>query len=133
VVAADILFRTSTIVHAFHDGVQSIWSAADGEEANLLAFRIRRSVRVGSTSQTLLRLRGGRAAPARPGVPAWQQLVYCTTNGTVALRRAASGAFVYAGSLLNGAWEEPVAATFTESSTVVTGVRNADAHKKLES
>jgi 2-phosphosulfolactate phosphatase len=30
-------------------------------------------------------------------------LVYCTTNGTVALRRAAGGAFVYVGALLNGA------------------------------
>jgi 2-phosphosulfolactate phosphatase len=78
VIVLDILFATSTIVHACSEGVDSVWPA-------LPSF----------ASATPLAL---GAQPLRGKV-----LVYCTTNGTVALRNAAGAAAVYAGALLNGA------------------------------
>ena len=104
VIVLDILFATSTIAYACNQGVASVWPAIDRTEA--MAFA--------SFSSGCL-LAGEHLADPLPGFAAatplalgnqplqGNTLIYCTTNGTVALRRAAGAAAVYAGALLNGA------------------------------
>jgi len=104
VIVLDILFATSTIVHACHEGVDSVWPAVDRAEALVFASGVSRSVLAGEYLADSL----PGFAPATPLALANQALrgntlIYCTTNGTVALRRAGSAAAVYAGALLNGA------------------------------
>jgi 2-phosphosulfolactate phosphatase len=104
VIVLDILFATSTIVHACSEGVDSVWPALDQAEATRIASSLDVCIVAGEhlaeplpsfASATPLAL---GAQPLRGKV-----LVYCTTNGTVALRNAAGAAAVYAGALLNGA------------------------------
>lgn len=104
VIVLDVLFATSTIVHAFGQGINCIWPAMDAEDAT----------RIAATLQSP-RLAGEYLANALPGFsPATPlalaatgvdgaTLVYATTNGTVALNNAAAAAHVYVGALLNGA------------------------------
>ena len=104
VIVLDILFATSTMVHAVAAGVEAIWPALDTDDANRVAAGIGECIRSGEY-----------LAEHLPGfAPAWplllgreplrgKKLVYCTTNGTVALRAATAAAFTYVGSLLNGA------------------------------
>ncbi len=104
VIVLDILFATSTVVHACHEGVDSVWPAVDRAEALTLAAGMSRPVLAGEYLADSL----PGFAPATPLALGNQALrgntlIYCTTNGTVALRRAASAAAVYAGALLNGA------------------------------
>jgi 2-phosphosulfolactate phosphatase len=104
VIVLDILFATSTIVHAFAEGVRWVYPAMDSDEANLIAAEDPDCVRAGEfLAETL----PGFASPTPLALGRELQrdgkLVYCTTNGTVALRRASKAEFVYVGSLLNGA------------------------------
>jgi 2-phosphosulfolactate phosphatase len=104
VIVLDILFATSTMVHAFAEGVEAIWPALNTEDANAVADGIGECLRSGEY-----------LAEHLPGfAPAWplllareslrgRKLVYCTTNGTVALRAATAASFAYVGALLNGA------------------------------
>jgi len=102
-VVLDILFATSTIVHAFGEGVVRIWPARDAQDAR----------RIAATQKTPL-LAGEYVAKGLPGfAPATPlalcangvkdaSIVYATTNGTVALNTAAAASRVYAGALTNG-------------------------------
>jgi 2-phosphosulfolactate phosphatase len=104
VVVLDILFATSTMVHALAEGVEAIWPALNGDDANAVAGGLGECIRSGEY-----------LAEHLPGfAPAWplllarealsgRKLVYCTTNGTVALRASTAAAFAYVGALLNGA------------------------------
>ncbi|MCY7313092.1 MAG: 2-phosphosulfolactate phosphatase [Pseudoxanthomonas sp.] len=104
VVVLDVLFATSTIVHAFGEGIDCIWPARDGEDARRIAGQL-----------DAPRLAGEYLANSLPGFgPATPlalaatglkgaSLVYATTNGTVALNNATAAAHVYVGALLNGA------------------------------
>lgn len=104
VIVLDILFATSTMVHALAQGVQAIWPALNGDDANVVAGGLGECLRSGEY-----------LAEHLPGfAPAWplllgqeplrdRKLVYCTTNGTVALRAATAASFAYVGALLNGA------------------------------
>jgi 2-phosphosulfolactate phosphatase len=104
VVVLDILFATSTMVHALAEGVAAIWPALNIEDANAVAAELGECLRSGEY-----------LAEHLPGfAPAWplllaqeslrdRKLVYCTTNGTVALRASTAAAFTYVGALLNGA------------------------------
>jgi len=103
IVVLDILFATSTIVHAFSEGVDSVWPALDCDEARGLAARMTNCIRAGE----FLAQPVSGFAPAVPLLLGRERLrgralVYSTTNGTVALRRAAGAAGVYSGALLNG-------------------------------
>jgi 2-phosphosulfolactate phosphatase len=102
VIVLDILFATSTIVHALAQGATSVWPAMDRDEAVQLAARLNHAVLAG---EYLAEPLAGFASPL-PLALARKPLrdrpvVYCTTNGTVALRRAANAMRVYAGALLN--------------------------------
>ena len=104
VIVLDILFATSTMVHACAAGVEAIWPALDTDDANRVAAGIGECIKSGEYL----------AEHLQGFAPAWplslgreplrgKKLVYCTTNGTVALRAATAAAFTYVGSLLNGA------------------------------
>ena len=103
VIVLDILFATSTIVHALSAGAKRVWLALDHEDAKNMTATLGQTLCAGEyLTETL----PGFASPAplalgRHGLKD-RALVYCTTNGTVALRRAAAAAFVYPGALLNG-------------------------------
>ena len=104
VVVVDVLFATSTIVHAFARGVSDIWPARDADDARRIAANLDAPILAGEH----LGISELGFAPAMPLALAdasadAQTLVFSTTNGTVALVDAASAAHVYVGALLNGA------------------------------
>lgn len=108
VIVLDVLFASSTVVHAFSTGVECIWPARDAEDARHIAQGLS-----GEGADTPM-LAGEYRADSLPGFgPATPlalersgtrstTLVYATTNGTVALRDAAGADDVYVGALLNG-------------------------------
>jgi 2-phosphosulfolactate phosphatase len=104
VIVLDILFATSTMVHAFSEGVEGIWPALDTTDANAVAAGIGDCIKSGEYLAEHL----PGFSPAMPLLLSREslrgrKLVYCTTNGTVALRAAAAARDTYVGSLLNGA------------------------------
>jgi 2-phosphosulfolactate phosphatase len=104
VIVLDILFATSTMVHAFAAGVEAIWPALNTDDANRVAEGVGDCIRSGEYLAEHL----PGFAPAMPLLLAREplhgrKLVYCTTNGTIALRAAAGASFAYVGALLNGA------------------------------
>jgi 2-phosphosulfolactate phosphatase len=104
VIALDILFATSTLAHVLAEGAAEV-RLAYGEdnayqlkadvEAPLLAGEYHADTIAGFAPATPLAL-------AKYGVKG-RNLIYASTNGTVALLRAAPAGQVYAASLLNGA------------------------------
>ena len=104
VIVLDVLFATSTIVHAFGAGIRDIWPALDVDDARRIAARLGTPLLAGEYLAD--GLPGfGPATPlalCEPGVEG-ATLVYVTTNGTVALNNASAAAHVYVGALLNGA------------------------------
>lgn len=104
VIVLDVLFATSTIVHAFAQGIDRIWPARDADDALRIAGTLPAPLLAG---EYLAESLPGFAPPtplalADTGLPG-STLVYATTNGTVALHNAAAAAHVYVGALLNGA------------------------------
>ena len=104
VIVLDVLFATSTIVHAFGRGVECIWPARDAEDALRIAAKLDAPMLAGEYLADSLPGFG----PATPLALAdagnhGSILVYATTNGTVALNNAVGAAHVYVGALLNGA------------------------------
>lgn len=104
VIVLDILFATSSILHALAHGLESVYPALDEGEA----------LSIGAGLEGCLRAGEYHAEPLPGFLPAMplmlaksalrgKALVYCTTNGTVALRRASGASFVYVGALLNAA------------------------------
>jgi 2-phosphosulfolactate phosphatase len=104
VIVLDVLFATSTIVHAFGAGIDCVWPALDAEDAKRIAATLEAPILAG---EFLARdLPGfGPATPLALADIGLQQatLVYATTNGTVALAGATAASHVYVGALLNGA------------------------------
>ncbi|MEO8367566.1 MAG: 2-phosphosulfolactate phosphatase [Pseudoxanthomonas sp.] len=104
VIVLDVLFATSTIVHAFGQGIARIWPARDVDDALRIAAKLEAPMLAGE-------YRAGSLPGFGPATPlalcdggiAGATLVYATTNGTVALLEAASAAHVYVGALSNGA------------------------------
>lgn len=103
VIVLDVLFASSTITHAFGQGVECIWPARDvahalriasGLDAPLLAGEFLAQGLPGFGPATPMALAQGNLRGA--------SLVYATTNGTVALQDAAGAGHVYVGALLNG-------------------------------
>jgi 2-phosphosulfolactate phosphatase len=104
VIVLDILFATSTMVHAFAQGVAGIWPALNTDDANVVAAGVGDCIKSGEYLAEHL----PGFAPAFPLLLSQEplrgrKLVYCTTNGTVALKASAGAQDVYVGSLLNGA------------------------------
>jgi 2-phosphosulfolactate phosphatase len=104
VIVLDVLFATSTIVHAFAQGIDRIWPARDAEDALRIASNLQAPMLAGEYLAEGLPGFGPSTplALADTGLHG-ATLVYATTNGTVALNNAADAAHVYVGALLNGA------------------------------
>jgi 2-phosphosulfolactate phosphatase len=104
VIVLDVLFATSTIVHAFAQGAHRIWPARDAEDARRIAASLDAPLLAGEyLAESLPGF--GPATPLALGASGIEgaTLVYATTNGTVALNNTAGAAHVYVGALSNGA------------------------------
>ncbi len=104
VVVLDVLFATSTIVHAFGEGIDCIWPALDAEDARRIASGLDAPLLAGEFQARALDGFGPATPLALAGAGVHgATMVYATTNGTVALQGAVRADHVYVGSLLNGA------------------------------
>lgn len=104
VIVLDVLFATSTIVHAFGQGIACIWPARDADDALRIAGKLDAPMLAGEYLAGSLPGFGAATPLALcDGTVDGATLVYATTNGTAALHEAAGAAHVYAGALLNGA------------------------------
>jgi 2-phosphosulfolactate phosphatase len=131
VVVIDVLFATSSIVTALAHGALEVLPTLDGDAARaeaagrpagsfVLAGELDAETLPGFTHPTPLAL-------VEEGL-AGKTLIYSTTNGTVALRKARQAARVYAGALVNGeAVAERVAATSNGETVLLVCAGSADA------
>jgi 2-phosphosulfolactate phosphatase len=106
VVVLDVLFATSTIVTALAHGAHGVLPAGDETSARAAATRYPEGSYLLAGENRAIAIPGfGPFAPlALSREPlADKTVIYATTNGTVALKRAESAPHVYAGCLLNGA------------------------------
>jgi 2-phosphosulfolactate phosphatase len=121
IIVLDILFATTTIVHAFAQGTSRIHPVRNREDGLRVAATLGDCVLAG---EHLARPIDG-FEPATPIALAEVsrsgcELVYCTTNGTQALVAVAHAAHVYVGSLLNGrALVEHVIAHHAQASVLI--------------
>ena len=104
VVVIDVLFATSTIVHALAAGASSVYPAFDDVDANHAAAARPGAVVAGEYLARTL----PEHAPATPLALAaclseGSELVYFTTNGTRAIAACLGAEAVYAGALTNAA------------------------------
>jgi 2-phosphosulfolactate phosphatase len=108
VVVLDVLFATTTIVHAFSKGIAGIHPARNRDEAVRVAEQVGDCLLAGEHMGRMI----PGFAPAMPlALAAYvrsgdglhgSEMVYCTTNGTQALIAVAQAAHVYVGALTNG-------------------------------
>lgn len=121
IIVLDILFATTTIVHAFAQGAQRVHPVRNREEALRIAEGVSSCVLAG---EYLARPIEG-FAPATPMALAkvgldGSEMVYCTTNGTQTLVAVAHAAHVYVGAMLNGkALVEHVLAHHVHASVLI--------------
>ncbi len=131
VIVVDVLFATSSIAVALASGATEVVPALDREDA--LAEAAGRA----PGSFVLAGELDARRLPgfALPTPLALQQeplagrtLIYSTTNGTVAIRRAAAASRVYGAALLNGeAVVEHVARTWSGETVLIACAGSTDA------
>jgi 2-phosphosulfolactate phosphatase len=103
-VVLDVIFATSTIVTALREGARSVMPAQDEAQARRLSEDCAPGefVLAGEYhADTLPGFHPYNPLAMRASVLAGKDLIYATTNGTVALRGAMACKQVYAGSLLN--------------------------------
>ena len=122
VVVLDVLFATTSIAAALSHGATGVVPTPDGDAARAVAAKLPPGSFV---------LAGEYGAETLPGFAnptplalldlplAGKTLVYSTTNGTVAVHKAASAARVYAASLSNGAAVAERVASLGEGETVL--------------
>jgi 2-phosphosulfolactate phosphatase len=106
VIVLDVLFATSTIVAALGDGATEVIPTMDGAAAERIAEGYPAGSYVLAGELNAITLPG--FAPPSPLALVRENVrgrtvIYSTTNGTVALHKAASAPHVYAAALLNGA------------------------------
>ncbi|HEU0231139.1 MAG TPA: 2-phosphosulfolactate phosphatase [Burkholderiaceae bacterium] len=103
-VVLDVIFATSTIVTALREGARSVVPARDEAQARELSqgFPPGEFVLAGEYhADTLPGFHPYNPLAMRSSVLSGKDLIYATTNGTVALHGAMACKQVYAGSLLN--------------------------------
>ncbi|MCK9382051.1 MAG: 2-phosphosulfolactate phosphatase [Sulfuritalea sp.] len=130
VVVLDILFATSSIVTALAHGATEVIPTLDGRAALEAAKAYPDGSYVLSGELNADTLPGfvhptPRALLAE-GI-AGRRLIYCTTNGTVALAKSKGAAHVYAAALLNGrAVVEHIVARHPEDTILIVCSGSAD-------
>ena len=106
VVVLDILFATSTIVTVLARGARCVVPARDAGEARGMAAKQPEGCPVLAGEHRAQPISGfGPFAPMALAATLTDDasVIFVTTNGTVALKRAETAPHVYAGCLLNGA------------------------------
>ncbi len=104
VVVLDILFATTTIITAFANGVKIVIPVRDEASARAEAKRHAENsyVLAGELyAQTITGFASPSPLALRESPLDGKTLIYSTTNGTVALKQAASASHVFVGSLIN--------------------------------
>lgn len=130
VIVLDVLFATSTIVTALASGAREVIPTLDEDAARQEAARLPDGTYVISGELNAITISG--FAPPTPmalsaGNIRGKTLVYCTTNGTVALRKSVDAAHVYAAALLNGpAVVSAVAAEHVDRTILIVCSGSAD-------
>ncbi|WP_119157157.1 2-phosphosulfolactate phosphatase [Caldimonas tepidiphila] len=105
VVVLDVLFATSTMVAALAHGAAEVIPTLDGDAARRHALEHAPGCFVLAGELDAVTLDGFTSATPQAvlrEMPPGGTLIYSTTNGTVALARAAAAPHVYAAALLNG-------------------------------
>jgi 2-phosphosulfolactate phosphatase len=130
VVVLDILFATSSIVTALAHGASEVIPTLDGRAAQEAAkdFPAGSYVLSGELNADTLEgfVHPTPKALLAEGI-AGRRLIYCTTNGTVALAKSKGAAYVYAAALLNGrAVVEHIVANHPESTILIVCSGSAD-------
>ena len=130
VVVLDILFATSSIVTALAHGASEVIPTLDGRAAQEAAKTFPEGSYVLSGELNADTLPGfvhpTPKALLAEGI-AGRRLIYCTTNGTVALAKSKGAAYVYAAALLNGrAVVEHIVANHPESTILIVCSGSAD-------
>ena len=130
VVVLDILFATSSIVTALAHGATEVITTRDDRTARAVATQFPDGSYVLSGELNADTLAGfvhpTPKALLAAGV-AGRRLIYCTTNGTVALAKAQGAAHVYAAALLNGhAVVEHIARQHSRSTILIVCSGSAD-------
>jgi len=130
VIVLDVLFATSTIVTALASGAKEVIPTLDEAAARRAADGLAQDSYVISGELNAITISG--FAPPTPqalvahGI-AGKTLIYCTTNGTVALGKSTDAAHVYAASLLNGpAVVSAVAAEHVDRTILIVCSGSAD-------
>jgi 2-phosphosulfolactate phosphatase len=108
VVVLDVLFATTTIVHAFSKGIAGIHPVRHRDDAVRVAEQVGHCLLAGEYMGRMI----PGFAPATPLALAAHarsnhaldggEMVYCTMNGTQALVAVAQAPHVYVGALING-------------------------------
>ncbi len=104
VVVLDVLFATSTIATALHHGASEVFPVLNADDALAVSASLGGDCVIAGEKNALPIPGFASALPlalSRTGLEG-KRLVYSTTNGTVALRRAQGARAVLAGALLNG-------------------------------
>jgi 2-phosphosulfolactate phosphatase len=130
VVVLDILFATSSIVTALANGATEVIPTLDGHAAQEAAMKFPAGSYVLSGELNADTLDGfvhpTPQALLAEGI-AGRRLIYCTTNGTVALAKSKDAAHVYAAALLNGrAVVEHIIAHHPDSTLLIVCSGSAD-------
>lgn len=130
VVVLDVLFATSSIVTALAHGARAVIPTPDGRTALaeskkhaagsfILSGELHANTLPGFVHPTPQRL----LAEGLNG----RTLIYCTTNGTVALMKSQGAGYVYAAALLNGwATVDHIAAQHPKSTVLLVCSGSAD-------
>lgn len=130
VIVLDILFATSTIVTALAHGAREVIPTLDRQAALLEAQRLREGDYVLS-GELYAETLPGFAHPTPLALTreplAGTTLIYSTTNGTVALTKAAEADHVYAAALLNGpAVVDHISKEHPDSTVLIVCAGSAD-------
>jgi 2-phosphosulfolactate phosphatase len=121
IIVLDILFATTTIVHAIAQGARRIHPVRDREEGLRIAESVGPCILAGEfLAQAIPGFGPATPVALANSNLAGTEIVYCTTNGTPALVAVAHAAHVYVGSMLNGkALVDHVVARHAQASVLI--------------
>ena len=122
-IVLDVLFATSTIIHALHSGVAEVIPTLDEASARNIAKNYRRenTVLAGELYGETI---PGFSHPAPLSLAQEEldekTLIYSTTNGTVAIRQSLGADEIFVGALINAeSLVEHITSTYPEKTILI--------------
>lgn len=136
VVVVDTLFATTSIVTALAEGAETVLPALDEHDARAIAATHADPEKILLSGELMAATLPGFCPPtplalSRHGL-AGKTVVYATTNGTVALRKAASAHRVFAGCLRNARATSQHVAGMHDGRTVLVVCAGSSGRFNLE-